>query len=87
MYRAALVFGLREYLSHGLQHPQTLVPNNELHAAQAAYSKPPEGIDPSVYVFLNALGSTRNLTEAVLIYAIAIKTAAFLYSPPRFRRR
>ena len=31
MHRAALVFGVREYLAHGLQHSHALVANDELH--------------------------------------------------------
>ena len=30
---AALIFGLGKHISYGFQHSQTLVPNNELHAA------------------------------------------------------
>ena len=32
MHRAALVFGVREHLSHGLQHPHALVADDELYA-------------------------------------------------------
>ena len=32
MDRAALVFSVRKYFSHGFQHSQALVPNNEFHA-------------------------------------------------------
>ena len=31
MHRAALVFGVREYLAHSLQHSPALVADNELH--------------------------------------------------------
>ena len=31
MHRAALVFGVREHLAHGLQHSHALVANDELH--------------------------------------------------------
>ena len=30
MHRAALVFGIREHLTHGLQHPHALVADDEL---------------------------------------------------------
>ena len=36
MHRAALVFGVRKHLAHGLQHPHTLVADNELHTVQSA---------------------------------------------------
>ena len=32
MYRAALVFGVREHLAHGLQHPHALVADDGLYA-------------------------------------------------------
>ena len=32
MHRAALVFGVRKHLAHGLQHPHALVADDELHA-------------------------------------------------------
>ncbi len=40
MHRAALVFGVREHLAHGLQHPHALVADDELHAIQAASAEP-----------------------------------------------
>ena len=40
MHRAALVFGVREHLAHGLQHPHALVADDELHAVQTAPTQP-----------------------------------------------
>jgi len=68
MHRAALVFGVREHLTHGLQHPHALVADDELHAVQAASAEPLEEIDPTGLVLLHALGGTQNLTETVLIH-------------------
>ena len=47
MHRAALVFGVREHLAHGLQHPHALVADDELYAVQAASAQPLEEIDPA----------------------------------------
>jgi len=44
---AALVFDLRKYFSHGLQHTQALVTDNELHTIQAAAFEPLEKADPT----------------------------------------
>ena len=68
MHRAALVFGVREHLAHGLQHPHALVANDELYAVQAASTKPLEETDPAGFVLLHALGSAQNLTKTVLIH-------------------
>ena len=68
MHRAALVFGVWEHLAHGLQHPHTLVADDELHAIQAASAKPLEEADPAGLVLLHTLGSAQNLTKTVLIH-------------------
>ena len=68
MYRAALVFGLREHLAHGLQHPHALVTNDELRAIQAASAEPLEETDPAGLVLFHALGSAQNLTKTILIH-------------------
>ena len=57
MHGAALVFGVREHLAHGLQHPHALVANDELYAIQAASAQPLEEADPTGLVLLHALGS------------------------------
>ena len=57
MHRAALVFGVRKHLAHGLQHPHALVADDELHAIQAASAEPLEEIDPAGLVLSHALGS------------------------------
>ena len=57
MYRAALVFGIREHLAHGLQHPHALVADDELYTVQAASTEPLEEADPTGLVLLHALGS------------------------------
>ena len=54
---AALVFGAREYLTHGLQHPHALVADDELHAVQTAPTEPLEETDSTGLVLLHALGS------------------------------
>ena len=68
MHRAALVFGVRDHLAHGLQHPHALVADDELHAIQAASAEPLEEADPAGLVLLHALGSAQNLTKTVLIH-------------------
>ena len=68
MYRAALVFGIREHLTHGLQHSHALVADDELHAVQAASVEPLEEADPTGLVLFHALGGTQNLTKTVLIH-------------------
>ena len=68
MHRAALVFGVREHLAHGLQHPHALVADDELHAIQAASAEPLEEADPTGLVLLHALGSAQNFTKPALIY-------------------
>jgi len=57
MYRAALVFGVRKHLAHGLQHPHALVADDELHAVQAASTEPLEETDPAGLILFHALGS------------------------------
>ena len=57
MYRAALVFGVRKHLAHGLQHPHALVADDELHAVQAASTEPLEETDPAGLILVHALGS------------------------------
>ena len=68
MHCAALVFGVRKHLAHGLQHPYALVTNDELHAVQAASAEPLEETDPAGLVLFHALGSAQNLTKTVLIH-------------------
>ena len=68
MHRAALVFGVREHLAHGLQHPHALVADDELHAVQAAPTEPLEEADPAGLVLFHPLGGAQNLTETVLIH-------------------
>lgn len=58
MHRAALVFGVRKHLAHGLQHPHALVADDELHAIQAASAQPLEETDPTGLVLLHALGGS-----------------------------
>ena len=57
MHRAALVFGVRKHLAHGLQHPHALVADDELYAVQAASTEPLEETDPTGLVLFHALGS------------------------------
>ena len=59
--------GLWKHVSHGLQHPYTLVPDDELHTIQAPSFEPLEEADPAGLVLFHALGSTQNLTITVLI--------------------
>ena len=47
MHRAALVFGVREHLTHSLQHPHALVTDDELYAVQAVSTKPLEEAAPA----------------------------------------
>ena len=68
MHRAALVFGVRKHLAHGLQHPHALVADDELHAVQAASAEPLEEADPAGLVLLHALSGTQNLAKTVLIH-------------------
>ena len=68
MHRAALVFGVRGHLAHGLQHPHALVADDELYAIQAASAEPLEEIDPAGLVLFHALGSAQNLTKTILIH-------------------
>ena len=68
MHRAALIFGVREHLAHGLQHSHALVADDELYAIQAASTKPLEETDPAGLVLLHALSGAQNLTKTVLIH-------------------
>ena len=67
MYRAALVFDVREHLAHSLQHPHALVADDELYAVQPAPAEPLEEADPAGLVLLHALCGAQNLTKTVLI--------------------
>ena len=68
MHRAALVFGVREHLAHGLHHPHALVADDELHAVQTAAAEPLEEADPAGLGLLHVLDSSQNLTETILIH-------------------
>ena len=68
MYRTALKLGFREYFSHSLQHTKAFVTNHQFNPIQTTASQPLEETDPAGFVLLHALGSTKNLTVAVLIY-------------------
>ena len=68
MHRAALVFGVREHLTHSLQHPYALVTDDELYAVQATSTKPLEEADPAGFVLFHPLGGSQNLTKTVLIH-------------------
>ena len=61
MHDATLVFGVREYLAHGLQHPHTLVADDELHSVQSASTEPPEEADSAGLAPFHPLGSAQNL--------------------------
>ena len=50
MYYTALVLGLGKHLSHGLQHPQTLVSNDELDTVKTSSAKPLEKVDPACLI-------------------------------------
>lgn len=47
MDHAPLAFGLREHLSHGFQHTQALVADDEFDPVQATASEPLEEADPT----------------------------------------
>ena len=68
MHRAALVFGVREYLAHGLQHPHALVADDEFYAVQAASAEPLKEADPAGLVLLHSIESSKNLAKTVLIH-------------------
>ncbi len=68
MDNAALVFGAREYFTHGLQHSHALVADDELHAIQPSPSEPLEEADPAGLVLLHALGGSQNLAKAILVH-------------------
>ena len=53
--RAPLVFGLRKYFSHGLQHTKALVANNESYAVQATATQPLEETDSAGLILFHAL--------------------------------
>ena len=67
MHCAALVFGVREHLAHGLQHPYALVADDEFYAVQAASAEPLKEADPAGLVLLHSLDSAQNLTKTILI--------------------
>ena len=48
----ALVFGLWKHLSNRIQHPQTLVTNDEFYAVQAAATEPLKEADPAGLVLI-----------------------------------
>ena len=61
MHDATLVFGVWEHLAHGLQHPHTLVADDEFHSVQSASTEPPEEADPAGLVLFHPFGSAQNL--------------------------
>ena len=83
MNGAALVFGIREYLSHSFQHTQALISNNEFHAVQAAALEPLKEADPTGLVLFHALGGPQDLPVAVLIYCNCYQNGhIFILSTP-----
>ena len=68
MHRAALVFGVREHLAHGLHHPHALVADDELHAVQTVAAELLKEADPAGLVLLHSLGSSQNLVKTILIH-------------------
>ena len=68
VHGTTLVFGIGKHFSHGLQHPQALVADDELYAIQAAPTEPLEEADPAGLVLFHAFGGTQNLTKTILIY-------------------
>ena len=68
MNRAALVFGVGKHFSHGFQHSQALVPNNEFYAIQSTALEPLKEIHPTGLVLFHALGRAQDLTVSVLIH-------------------
>ena len=68
MHRAALVFGVREHLAHGLHHPHALVTDDEFYAVQAASAEPLKEADPAGLVLLHSIESSKNLAKTVLIH-------------------
>ena len=68
MHCAALVFGVREHLAHGLQHPHALVADDEFYAVQAASAESLEEAALSGLVLLRSIGSSQNLMETVIIH-------------------
>ena len=57
MDRAALAFSLGKHFSHGFQHSQAPVPNNEFHAVQSTTFEPLKEIHPAGLVLFHPLGS------------------------------
>lgn len=56
MHCAALVFGVREHLAHGLQHPHALVADDEFYAVQAASAEPLKEADLAGLILFHSLG-------------------------------
>ena len=56
MHCAALVFGVREHLAHGLQHPYALVADDEFYAVQAASAEQLKEVEISGLVLFHSLG-------------------------------
>ena len=80
---ATLVFGVRKHFSHGFQHTQALVPNNEFHAVQSSAFEPLKEIHPTGLVLFHTFGSTKNLSVSVLIHCDCHKNCnIFILSAP-----
>ena len=83
MHRAALVFGIREHLAHGLQHPHALVADDELHAIQAASAEPPEEAAPAGLVLFHAFDtpnlviSTVSVTTSFLTVSLTMLRSSY----------
>ena len=77
----ALVLGVRLHFAHGLQHPQALVANNELHTVQLAAAEPPEETHPTGFVLFHPLGSAQNYMVTIFIDCTT-RMARSLHSQP-----
>ena len=65
MHDAALILRFRKYFAHGLQHPKTLISDNQPHALQSPTFQPLEEALPAGFVLLHALLCAQNLTVSV----------------------
>ena len=83
----ALVFGLGEHFTHGLQHTKTLITNNEVHPIQATATQPLEEAALAGLILLHILGNAKNLAVSVLIDCNRCQYDHVFVSPPHFWRR
>ena len=67
MYDAALVFGVREHVSHRFQHTKAFVADDELYPTEATPFEPLKEADPAGLILFHPLSCAEDFSVAVFV--------------------